>query len=923
MATGWHIPEFSEIEKSLNTDLSEGLSAREASQRLEKETRLEGGRKSLFVAPKSSALKGFLSFASAPFAILLAIVSLMMVIIAYASDDKSGLILGLSVLVVVVASVIVGGFLIGNARKRLESMGEYASPMVRVKRGGNLLYTDGRNVVAGDVIYLNAGDLLPCDARIIKGDGIVVEELIADANGTVGRRRVEKRADAVYTEEDGVTSPDASNMLYSGTAILSGRAIVVACATGANVYLADYLPDGALGGRDTEPEAIKKMRPTMYKISFISASALLILSLIGLLTLRGKESFICIFTMLLSAIAYLTVDLPINGTVQILSSYIKKLSVKKSAKTKRDNTAAIRNVRALDTLSGVTDLVLVGSAGLGEGVFRLSSALTADGILQEVTPETGAGNRLLTLIHTYSKALRESGVENGFVENGYLDTITAHLKNCGFDVNGANLATKSLYFAADGNRGNGYACAETESEMYRTSLFFSEDTFISCKHIREAGRVREFYSYDLESIANFRANAYANGAKCLYVVSEQDGRMIFEGIVALEQRSESEFAEVLPKINKLNVKVTVLLGKESAQTTRILEDPDLAPLFNGEIAFASTLAKNQESITDRIGSYCAYVGFTAEEYARLLTEMRKNGAKIASYGISNEYNGILSHADITVSCDVVKYSNDKYRHAFYEKMPPEGKETNVRCSQQTRLLSKVIVRRFNENCGGVSAIYNALKMSRGAYVAVAESVLLFVMLMTSLVTFGAMSVLTGNMLLDPLQAAVMSAVIAIVSMTAFADADQKSSILAQNRDFTLYPIDLIKESLPGVLLRAGVAAASAIAIRILDAVGVFGEDASYTLPVFVCLILTGFAEVFLINRRFTEKGEGRANCYLKVLAAYVILLSVCAVSTQKPFVDVFFENGFGDMEFLIVPAYILLYVVALLIENFIKKRKNH
>ena len=160
-------------------------------------------------------------------------------------------------------------------------------------------------------------------------------------------------------------------------------------------------------------------------------------------------------------------------------------------------------------------------------------------------------------------------------------------------------------------------------------------------------------------------------------------------------------------------------------------------------------------------------------------------------------------------------------------------------------------------------------------------------------------------------------------MTAFTDADQKSSVLAQNRDFTLYPVDLIKESLHGVLLRAGVAVAFAIAIKILDAVGVFGENASYTLPIFVCLILTGLAEVFLINRRFTEKGEGRANCYLKVLAAYVILLSVCAVSTQKPFVDVFFENGFGDMEFLIVPAYILLYVVALLIENFIKKRKNH
>ena len=661
----------------------------------------------------------------------------------------------------------------------------------------------------------------------------------------------------------------------------------------------------------------------MYKVSFISASALLILSLIGLLTLRGKESFICIFTMLLSAIAYLTVDLPINGTGEILSCYIKRLATKKDPKTKRDNTAAIRNIRALDTVSSITDLVLVGGAGLGEGTFRFSTAYTCDGVLDALTPQSESGRRLLTLVHTYAKALRESGVENGFVENGYLDTITAHLKNCGFDINGANLAIRSLYFAVDGNRGNGFACAETEKELYRVSLFFSEEIFSGCKFLRDGAKVREMYSDDLENVAIFKANAVKNGAKCLYVVTEQEGKMVFEGIITLEQKSESELATVIPELNKLNVKVTALLGKESAQTARIIEDPQLAPLFDGEIAYASKLAARGESILDRVGVYCAYVGFTAEDYCNLLTEMRRMGSRVAAYGISNEYNGILSHADVTVSCDVLKYSNDKYRESVFEKLPPEGKETNVRCSQQTRLLSKVIVRRFNENCGGVSAIYNALKMSRGAYVAVAQSVLLFVMMMSSLLTFSAMSVLTGNMLLDPLQAAVLSAVIAIFSITAFTDVDQKSSVLAQKRDFTMYPIDLIKESLSGVIARVTVAVIAAVTIKILDALGVFGEDATYTLPVFICLMLTGFAEVFLNIRRFTKKGEGRANCWLKVLVAYAILLSVCAVSTQKPFIDVFFENGIGEKEFLIVPAYVLLYVIALLIERFASKNRNN
>ena len=923
MANNWHIYDIGSVEKMLNTDLSDGLSAREARNRLEKENKLEkGGRKSLFVKSRSSVWKGFVTFASAPFAILLAITSLLIVIISSASKDREGLLLGLSILAVVLATVIFGGILSSRARRRIEAMGEFASPMVTVRRGGNVLYTDGRNVVAGDVIYLSVGDLLACDARIIKSEDLVVEELIATEKNTIGRRSVAKTAEAAYSADDGVASPNAANMLYAGTAITGGRAIAVACETGDRVYLSSYMPEGALGGKDTEPEAVKKIRPVMYKISFIAASALLILSLIGLLTLRGRESFICIFTMLLSAVAYLTVDLPVSGAEEILSSYVKKLSGKRASKRKKDNFAAVRNVRAFDTLSGITDVVLVGSAGLGEGGFRFTTAYTSEGVLNELTPATKSGTRLLTLVHTYARALRESGIENGFIENGYLDAITVHLRGCGFDVNGANLAIKSLYFAVDGNRGNGYACAETESEIYRTSLFFSEETFKSCKYIRDGATLREMYSDDLENIVIFRKNAIADGAKCLYVVTENEGKNVFEGMIVLEQKRESELAVVIPELEKLNVKVTALLGREGEQTARIIEDPQLSPLFTGRIAYASEFAKADMSVTEGIGSYCAYVGFTADEYSELLTAMRRRGAKVAAYGISNDYNSIMSHADVAVSCDVVNYANDKYRDSVYEKIPPEGRETNVRCSQQTRLLSKVIVKRFHENSGGMSSILNALKLSRGAYVSIAQSALLFVMLMSSLLTFSAMSVLTGNMLIDPLQAAVMSGVIALLSITVFNDAEHKGSILAQRRDFTLYPIELIKESLPGVIARASVAFAASVAIKILDAVGFFGEDATYTLAVFLCVLLTGFAEVFLINRRFTKKGEGRANCWLKVLLAYAILLSVCAVSTQAPFIDVFFENGIGDKEFLIVPAFALLYVIALLIENLISKNRK-
>ena len=160
--------------------------------------------------------------------------------------------LGWFVFLLALAGVIFGGIVYLRAQRRLERMGEYASPMVRVKRGGNVFHTDGRNVVAGDVILLSAGDLLPCDARVIRCDTLVVDELIPakDGKGLV-RRRVMKRSDSEYTDESKAAAPDLSNMLFAGSAILKGSALALVVAVGEDVYLSNFVSDGALGGKES------------------------------------------------------------------------------------------------------------------------------------------------------------------------------------------------------------------------------------------------------------------------------------------------------------------------------------------------------------------------------------------------------------------------------------------------------------------------------------------------------------------------------------------------------------------------------------------------------------------------------------------------------------------------------------------------
>ncbi len=911
MANNWHIPELNAIEKKLNTDLSEGLSGREARARLAEKNK-NGRPSSLFVEGKSSAVSEVLTFVGAPLAILLLIVALLTAILGRH-------LLGLSVLAVAIASLSFGGFILLNATKKLDAMKEFSSPMVRVKRGGHVFYTDGRNLVRGDIILLGEGDLLTCDARLISSDGLAVEELYSSADG-VQSRRASKFA-AEYGKEAAPAVSDAENMLYAGSAITSGEATAVVCDTDRDVYLASFISEGALGGKDAEPALVKDFKPIFHRITFISVAILLMLSLIGLLTLNGKESFIYVFLMLLSAIYLLTDALLACGARVVISSYIKRLSTHKSSRRKRDNSAAVRNVRSLDTLTGVTDLLLVGKAGLSCGEFRIAAAYTAFGPSKELTVETAGADRLLKYIHTYIKAQSEGVIDSEFRANGYSDTLFTHLKTCGYDMSGASIAIKSLYFANDVRSGRSYACAETESEVYRTAIVTDKSILEKCALIYD-GETRAIAEEDIYRITDFCKRAEKKGGNCLYVISENENGTIFEGVVVLEQKLDCDVDTVMAELLALNVKTTVLLYEEDEQMAKLLSAPELSKMFCGNIAYASNFRRSDKSILDGIGQYCAYVGFTNEEYCSLVSCMRKNGARIAAYGVCNDYNVVMAQSDIVVSCDVLNYASDKYKESLYEKLPPEGRETSVRASQRTRLLAKVIVKRANDNGGGLYSVMRAIRMSRCAYVSLAQSMLLFAMLMSPLLVFSLMSVATGTIFLDPLMSVSLASVFAMLSITIFTNAEQKGTILSQKRDFTKYSADLLHSRFIGIIVRAGIAFVVSLSVSILGAAGVFGEHPTYTLPIFICLLLTLFAEVFMINITFTKKGEGRSNCWLKVIVSYGLLLGLCAISTQSSFTSEFFKYGWGGREYFIILGYALLYAIALLVLRIIEKKSN-
>ncbi len=909
MKIKWHELALDKIASELDTDLSAGLSVGEARRRLEKGKKGNKGTASLFVRRTDAETASAFSFFFSPAVIILVLVSLFAALFG-------DLTLGLGVLIIAVSGSLIGGIMKMRARKKINSMHDFSSPVVRVVRGGKKYYTDGRNVVKGDLFVVKSGDLLVCDARIISSDSLTVKELFNTAMG-VRNRDVQKSGEASYSDRDGVDAPNASNMLYAGSVVSGGRAVCVVVATGEDVYLSRFVGVGELSGFEPEYGGVKTIRPTLQRVSFFSLAAVVLLSLISLITLK-ETSFVHNFAMLLSSVAMISLELVETASENAFACCIERSArvFGESSENKKDVAAFIRDVKAIDTLTDVSDLVLLGDAALFEGGFRFGEVCVGERVLLTLSADDPSGSRLLTYAHTYLRALAESGIENEFLLDGAADSLTNYIRSSEFDIEGADLVIKSLYFSADASGERGFACVETTLGEYRTTLSFDESVLSLCTSARGEMNEKLGFADVKDKILNFRRDVEGRGGRCLYFISESGGEAVFEGALAVYRVPAAELSAAIEALGSSRVTVKAMLLDDD------LASSNVTSALGGEVAYASDFAARGVDILDNIDEYSVYVGFSADEYARLIDRMRENGSVVAAYGVGDEYYDVMVRANLAVSCDVLRYSSEKYKESLYEKLPCDGRETNLRCSQKTRLLSRMLIHRSHKGSGGLNAIVNALNASRSAYLSLAQSLLIFIMLMSTLLPIIAVSALTGVYLLNAIQTAALAFSAALISIIVFSDSVSKDSLLSSSTDFKHLPTALIRYKLPGIIARASLSAVFALVLLILDLAEVFGEDPAYSMSVFIALLLTVFVEFFIINNDYTASGEGRRRCFLRVLLIYAALLAVAAVITLPPLSDDLFSNGIGSYEFVIVPVYCLLFTLTVFIARRIESKRK-
>ena len=197
----------------------EGLTTQQAQERIEK-----NGPNALREERKKPVWQVFLE----QFKDLLVVILVVAAVISMLSGNAESTIVIFAVLIL---NAVLGTVQHCKAEKSLESLKAMSAPTARVFRDGERLIIPSVQIVPGDIVELEAGDMVVADGRILHNYSLKVNE-----SSLTGESEGVEKTEAVI-EGDKVALGDRKNLVFSGSLVVYGRALVVVTSTGMNTEL--------------------------------------------------------------------------------------------------------------------------------------------------------------------------------------------------------------------------------------------------------------------------------------------------------------------------------------------------------------------------------------------------------------------------------------------------------------------------------------------------------------------------------------------------------------------------------------------------------------------------------------------------------------------------------------------------------------
>ena len=357
-----------EIFKTLNSNI-DGLDSKETEKRLN-----DYGQNIILNKKKTPWILRFLKQFNDTMIIILLVVALLLYFYGYFySHEYTDTIV---ILFVVFINAIVGFMQEEKAALILRDLKKYETSTCKVKRNDKIIVINTKELVPGDIIYLESGETVPADIRILSCESLKVDESALTGESIP----VEKSSDVL---KENLILQEQKNMLFLGTSITNGKCTGIVISTGKNTEIGKIALSLNEIDRIETPLQLK-IKELSKKITFI---VFIILIFIFILALINKYTILEIIMLCSSlAVAAIPEGLPTVITIT-LSVGISNLAKKKTV---------VKQMQAVETL-GAIDIICSDKTGtitqnkmtvkeeyiIDENMLNYICALCNDGLIYE------------------------------------------------------------------------------------------------------------------------------------------------------------------------------------------------------------------------------------------------------------------------------------------------------------------------------------------------------------------------------------------------------------------------------------------------------------------------------------------------------------------------------------------------------------
>jgi len=343
MTGKWYDLTPQQIEKQLGTNLNLGLSVKSAEKRLR-----QYGQNEIFPVPRGS-FRLYLKHILTDFTtILLAITAVISAIF----EQNVGAVVIIALLMINIGAAL---FTYIKAQRVLESMGRYAIPNAKAVRSGQLFMLKQEQLVPGDIIYISAGDIVPCDARLIESDGLTVLEAQITGESTSVKK------DASFIEYKDIPYDKRKNMIYASTVVTSGTGKAIVCDTGEDAVICSMGKNESLVSHE-QLSILTDLKKYCRTVSLCMLGFILVLTILDIIMVSGNWN-IADETRTLFDIFLTGLTLSVAAMSEFYAAFgyiIVGCGIFNAVKRYKDvnSGAVIRNAACLGDLRDITSIIV-------------------------------------------------------------------------------------------------------------------------------------------------------------------------------------------------------------------------------------------------------------------------------------------------------------------------------------------------------------------------------------------------------------------------------------------------------------------------------------------------------------------------------------------------------------------------------------